>query len=66
MITKDRNKLSTTFLHAMDKHFCPECSAQMIEVDRRNENRALYVWYECGRDNCEGQWLQKMPGSILK
>ena len=66
MITKDLNKFSPKFLHALDEHFCPECSAQMTEVDRRNENQALYVWYECSRTSCDGQWLQKMPVSILK
>ena len=66
MITKGLNKFSPKFLHALDEHFCPECNAQMMEVDRRNENGALYVWYECSGNDCDGQWLQKMPVSILK
>ena len=38
---------------------------QMAEVDRCNENRTLFVWYECSRNDCNGQWLQKMlPGYL--
>jgi len=66
MITKGLNKFSTKFLHALDEHFCPECGSNLMEVERRNENGALYVWYECSRNGCDGQWLQKMPVSILK
>ncbi len=66
MITKGLNKFSTKFQQTQIERFCPECNAQMMEVDRRNENQALYVWYECSRNNCDGQWLQKMPVSILK
>ena len=40
--------------------FCSECGAQMVEVDRRSEGGTLFVWYECSRDNCDGQWLQKI------
>ena len=66
MITKGLNKFSTKFLQALDEHFCPECGSNLMEVERRNENGALYVWYECSRNGCDGQWLQKMPVSILK
>jgi hypothetical protein len=60
MITKGLNKFSTKFQQTQIEHFCPECSAQMMEVDRHNENGALFVWYECSRDGCDGQWLQKI------
>jgi len=35
----------------------------MDEADRANENGALFVWYQCSKDNCTGQWLQKIAGS---
>lgn len=38
---------------------CPECSSQMTEVYRSNENNVLFIWYECCKDECSGQWLQK-------
>ncbi len=66
MITESLNIFPATFCATLSGQSCPECSAEMMEVDRRNENQALYVWYECSRNNCDGQWLQKMPVSILK
>lgn len=38
---------------------CPECGSKMNEVERCVENCVLFVWYECSRDDCDGQWLQK-------
>lgn len=40
---------------------CPECRSQMKEAERREENGALFVWFECSRTECRGQWLQKIP-----
>ena len=44
----------------LNERHCPECGAQMTEVDRHNEKQAFFVWYECSRDGCDGQWLQKI------
>jgi hypothetical protein len=44
MITESLNVFPTTFRATLGDQYCPECSAQMTEVDRRNENGALYVW----------------------
>jgi len=45
-----------------DKRLCPNCRASMSEVDRLLENGALFIWYECPRAHCDGQWLDKrMP-----
>ena len=38
---------------------CPECGAGMVEVDRCKENSALFIWYECSKKECDGQWLNK-------
>ncbi|MBN2018861.1 MAG: hypothetical protein JW749_01405 [Sedimentisphaerales bacterium] len=40
-------------------HHCPECGDRMVEVERINENGFLFVWYECARAGCSGQWLEK-------
>jgi len=53
------NGLSARLHLAANKQLCPECGTQMTEVDRLSDDRAIFVWYECGRDNCSGQWLQK-------
>ena len=61
MATESSGKLKAKFQQAQEQKFCPECGAHMVKVDRRNEDGALFVWYECSRDNCDGQWLQKTP-----
>ena len=66
MITESLNIFPTTFHATLSGQYCPECGVKMTEVDRCNENQASFVWYECSRKSCDGQWLQKMPISILK
>jgi hypothetical protein len=66
MLTKDLNKFSTKFRQALNEPLCPECGSDMTEAKRRNENQALFVWYECSRNGCNGQWLQKTPVSTFK
>jgi hypothetical protein len=41
------------------ERICPECGAPMIEFDRVTEDGAVFIWYTCTRENCEGQWLTK-------
>ena len=41
-------------------HHCPECGNKMVESDQRYEGQAVFVWYECGRNDCDGQWLRKI------
>lgn len=38
---------------------CPLCGTLMFESDRLAENNCMFVWYECGSNNCVGQWLDK-------
>jgi predicted RNA-binding Zn-ribbon protein involved in translation (DUF1610 family) len=38
---------------------CPECGAAMVERDRRMEDGAVFIRYECPREDCEGQGLAK-------
>lgn len=47
------------FFETANKHICPTCKCAMAEVDRVNENGYSFIWYECMRDNCDGQWLEK-------
>jgi predicted RNA-binding Zn-ribbon protein involved in translation (DUF1610 family) len=41
------------------QQFCPECGAAMIEADSIYENGAIYIWYKCSKNDCNGSWLQK-------
>ena len=53
--------ITIRFRQTPEPKCCPECGDKMIEVDRCNESGVLFIWYECGKDNCDGQWLQKTP-----
>ena len=52
---------STKFQSAEKKGLCPVCGEAMKEVDRMREGLHFFVWFKCGRENCDGQWLQKRP-----
>ena len=45
---------------------CPECGGSMSEVNRRNEGQAVFVWLNCSNNDCDGQWLEKIPPRKLK
>jgi len=61
MAMENSDRLIAKFQQARNEKFCPECGARMVEVDRRSEDGTLFVWYECSRSNCDGQWLEKIP-----
>ena len=44
---------------------CPLCKGEMREVDRADENQYTYIWLECKKQDCSGQWLQKIPRSTV-
>lgn len=59
-----RDTLSVKFYKATKHQVCPECGGVLQEVDRSEEGEATFVWYECGRDDCYGQWLQKIEQAV--
>ncbi len=54
------NETALRFRQAPKKKHCPKCGEEMKEVERCNENGIFFVWYKCSKDNCNGQWLQKI------
>lgn len=46
------------------KHECPECGADMAKVDQICESGFVFTWYECPREGCLGQWLEKTAGAM--
>ena len=57
--------MALRFRQAIYQKFCPECGSRMKELDRYNEEMATFIWYQCSRDDCDGQWLQKVSGLQL-
>jgi hypothetical protein len=65
MITKRLKIFPTEFRRTLSNLCCPECSGPMLEIERCFENGTLFVWYRCGRNDCEGQWLQKISPDVM-
>jgi len=65
MPTENLNVFPARFRRMLDNRSCYECGAKMTEIERRKENGALFVWYQCSRRGCDGQWLQKIPHNNL-
>ena len=40
--------------------FCPKCGEIMNECDQVSKNDSTYIWYECGKSDCNGCWLEKL------
>ena len=38
---------------------CPVCSSPMYESDRLHEGQYSFVWFECSKHGCNGQWLSR-------
>ena len=55
----EMNTVSNKFRKADVLGLCPECGAEMKEIDRLIEGKRTYIWFECSRSDCDGQWLQK-------
>jgi hypothetical protein len=53
------DRVGTRFQQAEFDALCPECGRPMIELDRLHEGDHVFIWFKCGIDNCNGQWLQK-------
>ena len=59
MVEGTRKLLEARYYQTAKRHLCPQCRGEMAEVDRVNENGFSFVWYECTRPDCDGQWLEK-------
>lgn len=60
------NPAAATYLRNMNLRLCLECGAVMNEINRINENGFEFVWYQCSRQDCTGQLLQKFPNPACK
>ncbi len=59
MDTDFMNYITAKIKEVQSRRFCPKCGGEMGEVERCNEAGVLFVWHECRKDGCDGQWLQK-------
>jgi hypothetical protein len=61
----EKDAISNKFRQADECGLCPECGAVMNEVDRLKEGLYTFIWLECSKSDCNGQWLQKKPNSCF-
>jgi len=59
MDTGSMRIMTARIRQAVNQISCPECGDKMREVDRCNESGEEFIWYECCRGNCDGQWLRR-------
>ncbi len=59
-----KGSISRKFLKAEGSGRCPECGAVMNEVERCTESGCTYIWFECSRTACDGNWLQRKSNSL--
>ncbi len=59
MLTVNSRTVIPQRMPMVETYRCPDCGTMMSEVERVIENNIVYVWYECTRTDCDGQWLQR-------
>jgi hypothetical protein len=57
----ETDQMIDKFQRAEELGLCPECGAVMNEQDRLTEGPYTYIWLECSKSDCGGQWMQKKP-----
>lgn len=59
METLGLDMAGTTYRQTEESGLCPVCGAAMVQVDKLKEDGHIFIWLECSKRECEGQWLQK-------
>lgn len=59
LTTEPRTGNTKNLIHTAECRLCPDCRSVMSKVDQVAENGLLFIWYECTREGCDGQWLEK-------
>lgn len=59
--TCEMKVVNNKFRRTEELGLCPECGAVMNEVDHLDEGLYTFIWLECSKSDCNGQWLQKKP-----
>lgn len=55
----EADTINSKFYQADELGLCPKCGAIMNEADRLSEGECIYIWLECSKNACDGQWLQR-------
>ncbi len=55
----ETDTIHSKFDQADELGLCPMCGAVMNEMDRLQEGLYTFIWLECSKSDCDGQWLQR-------
>ena len=58
MNNTETSLVNVSLFKAVNNRHCPQCGALMKEADRCKEGSITYVWFECVKLGCDGQWFQ--------
>jgi hypothetical protein len=64
LAAKPTKKTTGNIYDPPKRPLCPDCRAVMSEADRVTEHGLVFVWYECTRSGCDGQWLEKKTAEM--
>ncbi len=62
----EQSLLPIKLYQVVNHTLCPQCGGRMRELERLKEGTITYVWFECVRAECDGQWMQSYIGLISK
>jgi hypothetical protein len=46
----------TKYKRTEESEVCPVCGAAMMQTDKLEVGEYIFVWFECSREDCDGQW----------
>lgn len=64
LAAKPTTKTRGNFHETAGGILCPDCRTVMSEANRVTENGITFIWYECTRFDCDGQWLEKKTAEM--
>ena len=57
MNNTETSLVSISLFNVVNNQHCPQCGGKMNESDRFEEGLITYVWFECVKADCDGQWF---------
>jgi hypothetical protein len=66
MNNTETSLVKVSLFNVINNRHCPQCGSQMKESEKRKEGAFTFVWFECIKSGCKGQWIQSYAESLPK
>jgi len=66
MNNTETSLVNVGLFRVVNNQHCPQCGGLIKEAQRRKEGSITFVWFECIKADCDGQWLQSYLGLISR